>query len=125
MSALPNKNINPVLAALANFCCCAILGYILVGQTRKGIFPLISVLIVAAIGVVIATVLGYIFWPLGSIVYLLVGCINTVVSVFAVIDVYKVAEAVQQGQEVDENEYKFELLYKVMSNIDKQAIYKG
>lgn len=117
MAAIPNKGTNPVLAAVANFCCCAILGYILLGQARKGIFPL---LLVIALGVV-SSVLSRVVPMLG----ILISPLSLALGIFVAIDAYQIAEALKNGAEVDENEYKFELLYKIMKMIDKQAIYKG
>ena len=52
-------------------------------------------------------------------------CCSVVVAVLGLIDVYQVAEALQKGEKLDENEYKFEILYKLMSLIDKKAVYNG
>ena len=125
MAALPNKNINPVLAVVANLCCCGILGYILLGQARKGVFPLVAALAVGVVGGIVVMILGHILWILASLVDVAFVVVFVAFAVSVAIDCYKVAEAVQNGAEVDENEYKFELLYKIMSLIDKQAIYKG
>jgi hypothetical protein len=120
MAALPNKNVNPILAAAANFCCCAIIGYLLLGQARKGIFPFLAVLVIGVISMA-ASVIPI----LGQIVWVCCMVLSMAVSVMAAIDSYQIADAVQKGIEVDENEYKFEFLFKIMSAVDKQAVYKG
>lgn len=101
MAAVENKGTNPVVAVLANFCCFGILGYLLVGQTTKGFYIFLVTLVLSLIG------------------------IGIIVAIMGLVDVYMVAEAVQRGEEVDEREYKFELLYKLMSLIQKDAIYKS
>ena len=40
-------------------------------------------------------------------------------------NVNQVAAAVAQGEVVDENEYKVELLYKICKIVDKEAVFKG
>jgi len=101
-NGVPNKRINPILAAVANFCCFSCLGYILLGQTKKGLLVLLSVFI------------GY----------FLCGIPGLVISVLGMIDAYKIAKAVQDGQQVGENEYKMELLYKIISVLDKSAVFR-
>ena len=55
----------------------------------------------------------------------LCGIPGIFIAILGYIDVYQVADAVQQGMVVDENEYKQELLYKICKLVDKQAIYKS
>lgn len=102
MANLEKKGIDPVLAAVANWFGISILGYVLVGQTDKGIKVLIAVLI-------------------GS---LCCGIPGTILAILGIIDVYQVALAVKNDEEVDEHEYKNELLYKVVKMLDKEAICK-
>lgn len=64
----------------------------------------------------------FIAWLIGSALCCVPGWI---VLILGLIDVYMVADAVQRGEAVDENEYKNELLYKVCKIFDKQAIFKG
>jgi hypothetical protein len=103
MANLPNKNVNPIVAALANWFCFGVLGTILLGQTNKAIFMFIAMII-------------------GSILCVIPGI---VIGVLGAIDAYQVALAVQNGEEVDENEYKMKLLYSVCKILDKKAVYKG
>ena len=103
MAKLENKQVNPILALVANWLVLGILGYILLGQTSKSI----KVLITTLIGTVLCCIPGI------------------VISVLSLIDVYQVAVAVAQGEEVDENEYKVELLYKLCKIVDKDAVFKG
>ena len=102
MANLEKKGIDPILAAVANWFVISILGYVLIGQTDKGIKVMLAVLI-------------------GSCCCILPG---TVIAILGIIDVYQVALAVQNDEEVDEHEYKNELLYKIVKMIDKDAICK-
>ena len=117
MAVLENKNINPMAAAIANFCCLMILGYLLLGQARKGVFPLFTLIGLLIIDGILSRIIG----PL----ILFAAPLCLLLAIFVAIDAYQVAEAVQNGEQVDENEYKFEILYKLMRMIDKQAIYNG
>ena len=103
MAKLENKQVNPVVAVIANWFILGILGYILLGQTSKSI----KVLIATLIGTVLCCIPG------------------VVISLLGLIDVYQVATAVAQGEVVDENEYKVELLYKICKIVDKEAVFKG
>jgi hypothetical protein len=103
MAQLENKNIQPALALVGNLFVLGILGYILIGQSNKALW----VFLVGLIGSALCCVPGWIVLILG------------------LIDVYSVAEAVQRGEAVDENEYKNEMLYNICKIFDKQAIFKG
>lgn len=113
MAKIENKNMQPVVPAIANFCCCAILGYILIGQTQKGVFPLITVVILS----ILASIGSFFILP-GAIF----GILAFAVAIMAAIDVYLVAEGVQKGEELDEHEYRLEFFYKIMSLVDKKAV---
>lgn len=103
MAPIPNKNVNPVVAVIANWLCLSILGYALIGQNKK---------------------MGYVFAAVfvGSMCCVIPG---TVLAIASLVDVYKCAEAVSRGEAVDENEYRVELLHKVISFIDKSATLKA
>jgi TM2 domain-containing membrane protein YozV len=102
MTQLENKNFHPVLAILLNWLFPG-LGHIILGQSQKGIWIMLATFIGAA----------------------LCGIPGIFIAILGYIDVYQVADAVQQGMVVDENEYKQELLYKICKLVDKQAIYKS
>lgn len=97
----PSKQPNPIAAVLANFCCFGVLGYVMCGQTKKSIMILIVTCVLNLIGV------------------------GIIVSILGLLDVHQIATALANGEAVDENEYKFELLYKLMSIVDKSAVYRG
>ena len=97
----PSKKPNPMVAALANFFCLGVLGYIMCGQTKKAIMIFIVTLVLSIVG------------------------LSFIPIILATLDVKGVAEALEGGEAVDENEYKFEILFKVMSIIDKSAVYNG
>ena len=59
-----------------------------------------------------------------SIVLNLIG-IGWFIALLGVYDAFLVAGAIEKGQEVDENEYMFEILYKIMKVVHKDAVYKG
>lgn len=103
MANVENKKTSPVIALVANWLVFGILGYILIGQTNKGIKVLIAAII-------------------GSILCVLPGL---VVAILGLVDVFQTAKAIESGEEVDENEYKNELLYKIVKNLHKEAIFKG
>ena len=102
MPRLQNKNLHPLLALLLHWLFPG-LGHIVLGQSQKGIWIFVASLI-------------------GTCLCCLPGIF---ISILGFVDVYRVAEAVQQGAEVDENEYKMELLYKICKLVDKEAIYKS
>ena len=99
-----SKKPSPVVALLANFCCLGIVGYVMCGQTKKSIYVLVVT--------IIATIIT-------------LGMLGWIVSIFGMIDVYQVAESLSKGETLDENEYKFEILYKMMKLIDKTAVYNA
>lgn len=103
MANVENKKISPVVALIANWFVFGILGYILIGQTKKGIM------------VVVATIIG-------SFLCFLPGM---VIAILALVDVFLTAQAIEKGEEVDENEYKNELLFKIVKILHKDAIFKG
>jgi TRAP-type C4-dicarboxylate transport system permease small subunit len=116
MAKLEKKNINPVLAVLANLCCLSFLGYLLVGQTKKAIIFLVIALVEIVLGFVTSPtlILPFVF-----------GILYLALVLMAAIDVHGVATAVEAGEEVDENEYKLEILYKILSIVQKDAVYKS
>jgi multisubunit Na+/H+ antiporter MnhG subunit len=87
----------------------------MLGQGGKGTY-----IIGLYIGLVIVTIpctsvgIGLLLWPVLLAIWVLAG-----------FDAYTVAKAVEDGETVDENEYKVELLFKVMSNLHKDAIFNG
>jgi TM2 domain-containing membrane protein YozV len=101
MTQLENKNFHPGLAILLN-CLFPGLGHIILGQSQKGIW------------IMLGTFVGLV----------LCGIPGILIAILGYIDVYQVADAVQQGVVVDENEYKQELLYKICKLVDTQATYK-
>ena len=64
------------------------------------------------IKIVIAQLIGLLFCCVGS----------TVVGILSIIDAYKTAKKLQAGKEVDENEYSFAPLFKIVKLIHKEAI---
>ena len=103
MAKLENKGVDPVLALVANWLVFGILGYILIGQTNKGIKVLITIIV----GLICCYIPG------------------VILAILGLVDVYQVAKAVKDGEEIDEHEYKMPLLYKFAKIFDKEAICKA
>ena len=99
---LANKGVHPLVALAASFFCLP-LGHLILGQTRKGLL------------LTLASVLGL-------CLCILPGALISWMSIF---DSYLVAQAIRDGKQVLENEYKVELLAKIMSVFDKSATYRG
>ncbi|MBN1164307.1 MAG: hypothetical protein JXB45_06995 [Candidatus Krumholzibacteriota bacterium] len=115
MAKLEKKNINPFLAAIANFCCLGFLGYFLIGQSKKAILFLIVAVVLLLLGTIGMQTL---FLPfITSVLYL-------ALVILAAIDIHALATGVEKDEEVDEHEYKSEILYKLMSPIHKEAVFK-
>lgn len=79
------------------------IGDIMIGQTSKGVMKLIC-----------------------SLVGLCLCCFpGVLVAVLSHVDLFLCASALQRGETLGENEYKQELLYKIVKVIDKTAVYRG
>ena len=103
MAALENKNVEPVVAVLANWFVLGLLGYVMLGQTNKGVMVMVTTF-------------------LGSCLCVLPGLL---VAILGLADVFAVATAVKNGEVVDENEYKNEMLYKVVKMLHKDAVFNA
>jgi hypothetical protein len=99
---LSNKGINPLVALGASFFCLPV-GPALLGQTKK------------AAMVTLATIIG-------SCLCIIPGIL---IQWMAIFDSYAVAQAVADGKPVGQNEYKVELLYKIVKIFDSSASYQG
>lgn len=100
---LRNPSTNPLVPLLMNIFVLVGSGNMIIGQTKKGL-----------------TLLAF------SIVGMCMCCVPGVLMVvFSHVDVYMCAAALQKGETLGENEYRLELLYKIVSVIDKTAVYHG
>ena len=104
-----------VLIASIVVCCVPGLGQFLLGQTSKGLTALglgwgLAILAIPCSAILI----GFVF-----------SIASIVVWVLAAVDAYAVAQALEAGEDVDENEYKNEFFFKVMSNLHKDAVFNG
>ena len=100
---LRNPSTNPLVPLLMNVFVLVGSGNMIIGQTKKGL-----------------TLLAF------SLVGMCMCCLPGVLMVvFSHVDVYMCATALQKGETLGENEYRLEILYKVVSVIDKSAVYKG
>jgi len=102
MPNIQNKNLHPLLAVFLNWLFVG-MGHMVLGQSNKGLWLFVT----CSIGTLLCCVPGII------------------IAILGLVDVYRVAVAVQQGVEVEENEYKVELLYKICKILDKKAIYNA
>jgi hypothetical protein len=126
MAELKNKGVHPLVAVAANVCCCCLIGYVLLGQAKKGLL----VCLLAFAPVLIAMLLGAVLGPATAFFTLVLANLISVpwggfFAVLAAIDAYQVAEAVQNGEPIDENGYKLEILHRIMVNVDKSAVLQG
>ncbi len=101
MANLEKKDSNPTVIGIANLLVFGGLGYLLIGQKDKAIKVIIITAILSCL-----------------------GGIGFIVAIFAFLDGVDVAKAVEAGEEVGENEYKNEILFKLMKLIDKEAVCK-
>lgn len=103
MATIKKPDANPVVAAI--LCLILALGHLIInGQQRKWLFILIT-----------SIVLGMVTC----------GLLSLPMLILSILEAYQTAERLQKGEELDENEYTFGLLYKIVSIIDKSAVYKG
>lgn len=97
-NTIQKPDANPVVAALLT--CVFFLGHFLTnGQQRKWLFNLIAY----CIGVVLCCLPGILIF------------------VLSVIDAYKTAERLKNGEAIPENEYTMPMLFKIVRYIDKTA----
>lgn len=103
MKFVARNDVNPIVALLLNVFVLLGLGDIMIGQTNKGLIKLLC----AVVGMCACCVPG------------------VLIAILSHIDVYLCATALQRGESLGENEYKQELLYKIVKMIDKSAVYRG
>ena len=103
MSTIRKPEANPILAAVLTWFVLGCGHLVVNGQQRKWMFTLL------------ATILGVFccFLP------------GTVIGLLSVFDSYQTALRLQAGEEIGENEYSVEMLFKIMSKIDSTATFKG
>jgi hypothetical protein len=100
MAKITKPDANPVVALLLSLV--FQLGHFLInGQQKKWVMILVC-------------------WLLGHLACCIGG---PIVAVFGLIEAYKTAVKLKAGKEIDENEYSFELMYKIAKYIHKEAIY--
>jgi TM2 domain-containing membrane protein YozV len=99
MAKISKPDANPVVALLLTWFVFGT-GHILInGQQRKWLMILLT-------------------WLIGYVLCCLPG---VVIMVFSIIDSYQTAQRLHAGEEIDENEYTFVPLYKIVKIIDKSA----
>ena len=103
MSTIRKPEANPILAAGLTWFVFGCGHMVVNGQQRKWIFTMIA----TAIGLVCCCLPG------------------TIVSLLSIFESYQTALRLQAGEEIGENEYSVEILYKIVSKIDSTATFKG
>ena len=53
------------------------------------------------------------------------SALHLALVILGALDAHELATAVAAGEEVDENEYRVEILYKIASSVHKNAVYRG
>lgn len=103
MSTIRKPDANPVVALILTWFVFGCGHMVVNGQQRKWVFTLV------------ATVIGGIF------------CLfpGTVVAILSILDAYATAQRLQAGEEIGENEYSNEMLYKIVSKLDSTATFRG
>jgi hypothetical protein len=98
-----NPDINPIAPLLLNILVLAGSGFMVIGQTKKGITLLLS-----------------------SLVGICLCCLPGVLMVIlSHVDLYMCTAALQRGETLQENEYRLEVLYKIVSLYDKTAVFNS
>ncbi len=103
MSTIRKPDANPILAVLLTWFLLGSGHVIVNGQQRKWIFTLV------------ATVIGNFLCMLPGIV----------VALLSIVDAYQTATRLQAGEEIGENEYSNEMLFKIVSKLDSTATFRG
>ncbi len=103
MSTVSKPDANPIAAALLTWFVLGIGHVVINGQSKKWVITLVATII-------------------GSILCVLPGVI---IGILSVVDSYQTAVRLQGGEEMPENEYSNEMLYKVCKFIDKSATCKS
>jgi hypothetical protein len=100
MAKIKKESANPIVAALLTWLVLGLGHLIINGQQRKWLFTLIATFV-------------------GTICCVLPGVI---IHLFSIIDAFMTAQRLQKGEEIDENEYSFGPLFKIMKLVDKTAV---
>src|SRR5438552_4195620 len=100
MAKISKPDANPVVAALLTWLLFGTGHWLINGQQKKWIMILVATLI-------------------GSILCCIPGII---IGISSIIDAYKTAVKLKSGKEIDENEYSFPLLFKIVKIIHKDAV---
>ncbi len=103
MADVTKPDANPIAAALLSFFVFEIGHMVINGQQRKFLFSLVA----RIIGTFLCCIPGL------------------VIHVLSAIDAYQTAERLQKGETIGENEYTYELLYKIVKLVDSTATFKG
>ena len=103
MSTIRKPDANPILAAVLTWFLFGCGHMVVNGQQRKWIFTMIAAFV-------------------GTLCCCLPG---TIIGLLSIFESYQTALRLQAGEEIGENEYSVEILYKIVSKIDSTATFKG
>lgn len=99
MAQLEHKGLHPIVGFLLGP-----ITYFIIGQGKKGMMGLVLVLILSVC----------------------TGGFLGLLGLLPAFDAYKVCEALQNGEAVDEHEYRFDIWYKIAKLLHKEAtIHEG
>eukprot|EP00689_Sawyeria_marylandensis_P001399 EC821563.1.p1 GENE.EC821563.1~~EC821563.1.p1 ORF type:complete len:104 (+),score=27.82 EC821563.1:14-325(+) len=85
---ISKKDANPILVAILNFILGGV-GYLMIGQKKKGITSIIIYIVIDVLAYVISTLLCVI--GIGLLFYCFAYCFGFIFSIFTAIDGHKVA----------------------------------
>jgi hypothetical protein len=101
LATIKKTDANPTTALILSLLIINLGALIINGQQRKFIFTAVAMCLTWWF------LLGVLIWVLSAI------------------DTMQTAERLQKGEEIDENEYTNELLYKIIKIVDSTATFKG
>ena len=103
MKTIKKPDANPIAALLLTMFLLQTGHVIINGQSRKWLFIFLSIII------------GYVLCCIPGLVVIVCSWIES----------YQTAERLQKGEEIGENEYTLELLYKIVSKLDSTATHRN
>lgn len=103
MTTIRKTDANPAAAALLTWLGLGCGHMVVNGQSRKWVYVTIAVVV-------------------GAFFCVLPGFILKILSIY---ESYQTAVRLQAGEEIGENEYSIDILYKIMRIVDSTATFKG
>ena len=94
--SISKPDANPILFALLNFFLFGGVGYLVMGQQKKGIITIVAVVILAC------TLIG--------------GFLAPIIAIIAAVDAYKLGQKLQNGHTIGQNENGLEFLNAIFKD---------